>query len=44
MDSPGAFAECIAVPQQVLIPWPEGILGAVAVLTEPLANGINAMR
>jgi hypothetical protein len=28
----------------VLIPWPEGILGAVAVLTEPLANGINAMR
>lgn len=42
MDRPGAFAECIAVPQRVLIPWPEGIPGAVAVLTEPLANGINA--
>lgn len=44
MHRPGAFAEYVAVPQHVLIPWPEGISGATAVLTEPLANGINAMR
>jgi threonine dehydrogenase-like Zn-dependent dehydrogenase len=44
MHRPGAFAEYVAVPQHVLIPWPEGLAGATAVLTEPLANGINAMR
>ena len=44
MHRPGAFAEYVAVPQQVLIPWPEGVSGPTAVLTEPLANGINAMR
>jgi threonine dehydrogenase-like Zn-dependent dehydrogenase len=44
MHRPGAFAEYVAVPQQVLIPCPEGVPGTTAVLTEPLANGINAMR
>jgi L-iditol 2-dehydrogenase len=44
MHRPGAFAEYVAVPQQAVIPWPEGLPGATAVLTEPLANGINAMR
>lgn len=44
MDRPGAFAEYVAVPERVLIPWPEALPAATAVFTEPLANGINAMR
>ncbi len=44
MNRPGGFAELVAVPQRVLIPWPEGLSSTAAVLTEPLANGINAMR
>lgn len=44
MHRPGGFAEFVAVPQRVLIPWPEGLSATAAVLTEPLANGINAMR
>jgi threonine dehydrogenase-like Zn-dependent dehydrogenase len=44
MHRPGAFAEYVAVPKRVLIPWPEGLSAAAAVFTEPLANGINAMR
>lgn len=43
MHRPGAFAEFVAVPQRVLIPWPDGLSTTAAVLTEPLANGINAM-
>jgi threonine dehydrogenase-like Zn-dependent dehydrogenase len=44
MDRPGAFTEYVAVPERVLIPWPEDLPAATAVFTEPLANGINAMR
>ena len=44
MHRPGGFAEYIAVPERVLIPWPETMSGAIAVFAEPLANGINAMR
>jgi threonine dehydrogenase-like Zn-dependent dehydrogenase len=44
MDRPGAFAEYVAIPERVLIPWPEDLPAATAVFTEPLANGINAMR
>jgi len=44
MHRPGAFAEYVSVPERVLIPWPENLPGAKAVFTEPLANGINAMR
>jgi threonine dehydrogenase-like Zn-dependent dehydrogenase len=44
MNRPGAFAEYLSVPERVLIPWPENLPGTNAVLTEPLANGINAMR
>jgi threonine dehydrogenase-like Zn-dependent dehydrogenase len=44
MDRPGAFAEYVAVPERVLIPWPEDLPADTAVFTEPLANGINAMR
>jgi threonine dehydrogenase-like Zn-dependent dehydrogenase len=44
MNRPGAFAEYVAVPERVLIPWPEGLSAAAAVFAEPLANGINAIR
>jgi L-iditol 2-dehydrogenase len=44
MSRPGAFAEYVAVPERVLIPWPENLPSTAAVFTEPLANGINAMR
>jgi threonine dehydrogenase-like Zn-dependent dehydrogenase len=44
MHRPGAFAEYVAVPERVLIPWPDSMPGTTAVLAEPLANGINAMR
>jgi threonine dehydrogenase-like Zn-dependent dehydrogenase len=44
MHRPGAFAEYVAVPQRVLIPWPDDLAAATAVFAEPLANGINAMR
>ena len=44
MHRPGGFAEFVAVPERVLIPWPEGTPGIAAVLAEPLANGINALR
>ena len=44
MHRPGAFAEYVSVPERVLISWPENLPGTKAVLTEPLANGINAMR
>lgn len=44
MHRPGAFAEYLAVPERVLIPWPENLPGEKAIFAEPLANGINAMR
>jgi threonine dehydrogenase-like Zn-dependent dehydrogenase len=44
MHRPGGFAEFVTVPERVLIPWPEGLPGESAVFTEPLANGINAVR
>lgn len=44
MHRHGSFAEYVVVPERVLIPWPEGLPAEAAVLTEPLANGINAMR
>jgi threonine dehydrogenase-like Zn-dependent dehydrogenase len=44
MQRPGAFAEFVAVPERVLLPWPENLSGLTAVFAEPLANGVNAMR
>ncbi len=44
MQRPGAFAEYIAVPERVLIPWGNDLPADTAVFAEPLANGINAMR
>jgi len=41
---PGAFAEYVAVPERILLPWPEDLPNDAAVFTEPLSNGINAMR
>ena len=39
----GAFAEKIAIPEQNLIPVPEGMPGAHAALTEPGATGLHAV-
>lgn len=44
IQRPGAFAEYIAVPERVLIPWRNDLAADTAVFAEPLANGINAMR
>ena len=44
MHRPGGFAEYVAVPERVLLLWPENLPDHSAVFTEPLANGINAMR
>ena len=44
MHRAGGFAEYVAVPGRVLIPWSDTMPGTTAVLTEPLATGINAMR
>ncbi len=44
MHRPGGFGEYVAVPERVLIPWPEGVPAATAIFAEPLANGVNAMR
>lgn len=44
MHRPGAFAEYVAVPERVLIPWPEALSATEAIFPEPLANGINALR
>lgn len=44
MQRPGAFAEYVAVPERVLVPWADDLPADTAVFAEPLANGINAMR
>jgi threonine dehydrogenase-like Zn-dependent dehydrogenase len=43
MHRPGAFGQFVAVPEEVLFAWPEGLDADAAVLAEPLANGINAL-
>src|ERR1700744_5348159 len=40
MHRPGAFAEFVAVPERVLIPWPGDLPAVAAVFAEALANGI----
>ena len=44
MHRAGAFAEFVAVPANVLIPWPEEVPPAAACLAEPLANGIHVVN
>jgi threonine dehydrogenase-like Zn-dependent dehydrogenase len=41
MHRPGAFAEEVAVPVEVLLSWPENLPAAAACLAEPLANGVH---
>jgi L-iditol 2-dehydrogenase len=41
MNRPGAFAERVAVPVQVLLPLPERVSPLQGALVEPLANGVH---
>jgi threonine dehydrogenase-like Zn-dependent dehydrogenase len=44
LDRHGAFAERVAVRDDALIPLPEGLAPEHAVLTEPLATAVSALR
>ena len=44
MYRPGAFAECIAIPERNLIDLPEGMESARAALTEPAATALHAVN
>ncbi len=43
MDRMGAYAEYVAVPARVLLPWPPAVSSNAAALAEPLANGVNVI-
>lgn len=44
MHRDGAFAERVAVPARVLLPWPDGVPAEAACLAEPLANGVHMVH
>jgi threonine dehydrogenase-like Zn-dependent dehydrogenase len=44
LDRPGAFAERVVVPEQALYRVPDGVDDRVAVLVEPLATSLSALR
>jgi threonine dehydrogenase-like Zn-dependent dehydrogenase len=44
MHRPGAFAEYVAVPARVLLPWPDTLSANAACLAEPLANGVHIVN
>jgi L-iditol 2-dehydrogenase len=44
MHRPGAFAEYVNVPADILIPWPKAVPSRSACLTEPLANGVHVVN
>ncbi|MHB1569475.1 MAG: zinc-dependent alcohol dehydrogenase, partial [Solirubrobacteraceae bacterium] len=44
MHRPGVFAERVAVPRAALVPVPQTMSSQVAVLTEPLACALGALR
>jgi threonine dehydrogenase-like Zn-dependent dehydrogenase len=44
MHRAGAFAEFVAVPADVLIPWPDEVPARAACLAEPLANGVHVVN
>ena len=44
MHREGAFAERVAVPARVLMPWPENLPAEAACLAEPLANGVHMVH
>lgn len=41
---PGAFAECLVVPEGMVIPVPDGLNLRLAPLAEPLATALHAIR
>ena len=44
IDAPGGAAECIAVPEDQLVPLPPGLDLRIAALIEPLAVAVRATR
>src|SRR5919199_3754519 len=44
LDRPGAFAERVAVREDALVPVPDDLDARVAVLVEPLATPLSALR
>jgi threonine dehydrogenase-like Zn-dependent dehydrogenase len=44
LDRPGVFAEHVAVRESALVPVPDGLDPRVAVLAEPLAASLSALR
>lgn len=44
MHRDGAFADRVAVPAHVLVPWPDGLRAEAACLAEPLANGVHMVH
>jgi len=44
MHRPGAFAEYVAAPADVLLEWPDELPAAAACLAEPLGNGVHVVN
>jgi (R,R)-butanediol dehydrogenase/meso-butanediol dehydrogenase/diacetyl reductase len=44
IDAPGGAAECVAVPEDHLVPLPPGLDLRIAALIEPLAVAVRAIR
>lgn len=44
LNRPGVFAERVAVPEDLLVPVPDGLADQTAVLAEPLANAVAVIR
>ena len=44
MHRPGAFAEYVATPVDVLLDWPEELPATAACLAEPLGNGVHVVN
>jgi threonine dehydrogenase-like Zn-dependent dehydrogenase len=44
LDRQGVFAERVAVDSSALVPVPDGVSDEAAVLTEPLATAVSALR
>jgi threonine dehydrogenase-like Zn-dependent dehydrogenase len=44
LNRPGVFAERVAVPEDLLVPIPDGLADHTAVLAEPLANAVAVTR
>jgi threonine dehydrogenase-like Zn-dependent dehydrogenase len=44
LNRPGVFAERVAVPEDLLVPVPDGLADQTAVLAEPLASAVAVIR